>query len=132
MSHFIYSQNRLTISKFPSTSFSKWVLMPILSCENEILFTGKLIVWMDVHQTLLWCRGLEQLWKWAIFLFKSQLAFFLTVKRFPVEDYKPLQDPPFSDVAKAMELISCLERLLPAVSLTVELPWIENFGELSK
>ena len=36
--------------------------------------------------------------------------------RFPVEGYKPLQDPPTSDVAKATELISCLERLLPAVS----------------
>ena len=46
----------------------------------------------------------------------KQLTFFLTVERFPVEDYKPLQDPPLSDVAKAMELISCLERLLPAVS----------------
>ena len=54
--------------------------------------------------------------KWAIVPFKSQLTFFLTVERFPVEDYKPLQDPPLSDVAKAMELISCLERLLPAVS----------------
>jgi len=48
--------------------------------------------------------------------FKSQPAFFLTGERFPVEDYKPLQDPPFSDVAKALELTSCLERLLPAVS----------------
>ena len=52
---------------------------------------------------------------------KSQLAFFLTVIRFPVEDYKPLQDPPSSDVAKSMELTSCLERLLPAVSFVLEL-----------
>ena len=49
-------------------------------------------------------------------LSKSEL--FLTTKRFPVEGYKPLQDPPISGVAKAMELISCLDRLLPAVSLT--------------
>ena len=41
----------------------------------------------------------------------------LTIKRFPVEGYKPLQDPPISDVAKPTELASCLERLLPAVRL---------------
>ena len=42
--------------------------------------------------------------------------FYLTTLRFPVEGYKPLQDPPITAVAKATELISCLERLLPAVS----------------
>ena len=33
-----------------------------------------------------------------------------------MEGYKPLQDRPISDVAKATELVSCLDRLLPAVS----------------
>ena len=47
----------------------------------------------------------------------SAAYLFLTIKRFPVEGYKPLQDPPISDVAKATELASCLERLLPAVRL---------------
>ena len=88
---------------------------------------------MVVHLTgLALIEKLRATWKWAMVPCSSQLAFFLTVGRFPVEDYKPLQDPPFSDVAKAMELISCLERLLPAVSLVIELPRIENFGELSK
>ena len=47
----------------------------------------------------------------------SAAYLFLTIKRFPVEGYKPLQDPPISDVAKATELASCLKRLLPAVRL---------------
>ena len=47
----------------------------------------------------------------------SAAYLFLTIKRFPVESYKPLRDPPISDVAKATELASCLERLLPAVRL---------------
>ncbi|XP_058956271.2 E3 ubiquitin-protein ligase RNF123 [Pocillopora verrucosa] len=34
--------------------------------------------------------------------------------KFPIEGYKPLQDPPISDVAKATEMVSCLDRLLPA------------------
>ena len=43
--------------------------------------------------------------------------------RFPIDGYKPLQDPPVSDLAKASELVACLERLLPAVisSLILEL-----------
>ena len=51
-----------------------------------------------------------------IFNMVVSLNLCLTHFRFPVEGYKPLQDPPTSDVAKATELISCLERLLPAVS----------------
>ena len=83
---------------------------------------------MVVHQAgLVLIERLRATQKWAIVPFKSQLAFFLTVERFPVEDYKPLQDPPLSDVAKAMELISCLERLLPAVSLPLEFSQFENF-----
>ena len=50
------------------------------------------------------------------FLYGISLNLCLNHFRFPVEGCKPLQDPPTSDVAKATELISCLERLLPAVS----------------
>lgn len=50
-----------------------------------------------------------------------QMNFGAAPFKFPVEDYKPLQDPPFSDVAKAMELTSCLERLLPAPD---RVPWL--------
>ena len=53
--------------------------------------------------------------------FLSSLTAFET--RFPIDGYKPLQDPPVSDLAKASELVACLERLLPAVisSLILEL-----------
>lgn len=43
-----------------------------------------------------------------------QMNFGAAPLKFPIEGYKPLQDPPLSDVAKAAELISCLDRLLPA------------------
>jgi len=42
-----------------------------------------------------------------------QLNFGGTPFRYPVEGYKPIQDPPVSDNKKANDLFQCLERLLP-------------------
>ncbi|XP_029185488.2 E3 ubiquitin-protein ligase RNF123-like [Acropora millepora] len=43
-----------------------------------------------------------------------QMNFGAAPFKFPIDGYKPLQDPPVSDLAKASELVACLERLLPA------------------
>lgn len=45
-------------------------------------------------------------------LVSTMNAFF---HRYPVDGYKPIQDPPISDNNKARDLFQCLDRLLPAV-----------------
>lgn len=45
----------------------------------------------------------------------SFCVFILTLPRFPIEGFKPLQDPPSVELSQAKELLEFLERLLPGV-----------------
>ncbi|KXJ20214.1 E3 ubiquitin-protein ligase RNF123 [Exaiptasia diaphana] len=51
-----------------------------------------------------------------------QLNFGACPFKFPMEGFKPLQDPPTAHVAKAIELMNCLERLLPSPDRIPSLP----------
>lgn len=77
-----------------------------------------MVLFSTLFQFIFWATHLHLLLKLLFNFvgakcFVSSLTAFET--RFPIDGYKPLQDPPVSDVAKALELVSCLERLLPAV-----------------
>ena len=46
----------------------------------------------------------------------SHSRFLSLIPRYPVDGFKPIQDPPVVDHDKARDLFRCLDRLLPVVS----------------